>query len=118
MNVELSADLKRTLVKKAEEILNGARNSRSFQNQTAQLRNMMQIAQAESEIPVLRNFIRYQAGRKATREFWSLIEEQVIEVLENVIGTDPDLQEPLKRRLAIQSFFGFMVRHYVYLTAT
>ena len=74
----------------------------------------LQIAQGESEVAVLRNFVRYQAGRRATKAFWLLIYQQVIEVLEE-IAKKPELQEEAARRKAIQQFFGYMVRHYVFL---
>lgn len=112
MSAQLTADEKRTLVKAAEEILDAVKERPGFQDQTSQLRNMVQIAQEESEIPVLRNFIRYQTGRKATQRFWSLIHQGVIQELERIETAQPD---QAARKLAIQSFFGYLVRHYVYL---
>jgi len=55
-----------------------------FWDQTSQLRNLIQIAQAETEVPVLRNFIRYQIGRRSTREFWILLGADVIDALEDI----------------------------------
>jgi CRISPR-associated Csx10 family RAMP protein len=118
MSDELTPTVKRWLVGEAEKILDGAKGAgAAFRNQTSQLRNMVQIAQQESEVPVLRNFIRYQSGRKATQRFWSLIQADVIRVLDEIgkqfPGEDPQKAE--ERRTAIQSFFGYLVRHYVYL---
>jgi CRISPR-associated Csx10 family RAMP protein len=118
MSDDLTPTVKRWLVEEAEKILDGAKGAgAAFRNQTSQLRNMVQIAQRESEVPVLRNFIRYQSGRKATQRFWSLIQADVIRVLDEISkkfpGEDPKKAE--ERRTAIQSFFGYLVRHYVYL---
>jgi hypothetical protein len=104
------------MVEKAEGILNRVKDDRDFGDQTSQLRNLVQITQEESEVSVLRNFIRYQTGRKATQKFWGLIHREVIEVLEE-IGKKPELQEDGARKTAIQQFFGYLVRHYVYLEA-
>ena len=60
MSANLSPLDKRWLVEQAEAILDKVRDARGFRGQTSQLRNLLQIAQTESEIPVLRNFIRYQ----------------------------------------------------------
>jgi len=112
MSAQLSADEKRTLVTAAETILDAASQRDGFKDQTSQLRNMVQIAQEESEVAVLRNFIRYQTGRKATQKFWQLIDKGVIDQL---LEIDRRHSEHASRKLAIQSFFGYMVRHYVYL---
>ena len=119
MSDDLTPTMKRWLVEEAERILDGAKGSgAAFRNQASQLRNMVQIAQRESEVPVLRNFIRYQTGRKATQRFWSLIQADVIKVLDEIGKKFPaeDLQKAEERRIAIQSFFGYLVRHYVYLS--
>jgi hypothetical protein len=104
---------KAALVKAAENILDTVKERPGFQDQTSQLRNLVQIAQEESEVPVLRNFIRYQTGRKATQRFWSLIHQGVIQELERIGAAHEE--DPAARKLAIQSFFGYLVRHYVYL---
>ncbi|MFN7963390.1 MAG: RAMP superfamily CRISPR-associated protein [Thermoanaerobaculia bacterium] len=71
MRTELSAELKAELVRDAENI---AKKILKKKNEaTSQLRNLVQITQTESSVPVLRNFLRYQAGRKATRELWQQI---------------------------------------------
>ena len=106
---------KRWLVERAEDILDKAKDTKGFRGQTAQLRNLLQIVQTESEIPVLRNFIRYQSGRRVTRGFWQLIIDDVIATLEE-IGTR--FSDDDQRRVALQSFFGYLVRHYVYLNET
>lgn len=122
MSTDLSPTVKSWLVKEAEEILKTKIVPRMkaddhFRGQTSQLRNLVQIAQRESEIPVLRNFIRYQAGRKVTQKFWSPLHEEVIRVLDEIgsrfKGEDEKGVE--ERRTAIQNFFGYMVRQYVYL---
>lgn len=112
MSAALAPEIKQHLVAKAERIVEKVRTKRG---QTSQLRNLIQVTQTESEVPVLRNFIRYQAGRKATKTFWSAIHQDVIEVLQE-IEKDRRLGSPEMRRLAIQHFFGYMVRHYVYVT--
>jgi len=119
MQAEKTATIKTWLVGEAERILEGVKGSKDFGGKdqggaTSQLRNLLQIAQGESEVAVLRNFVRYQAGRRATKAFWLLIYQQVIEVLEE-IAKKPELQEEAARRKAIQQFFGYMVRHYVFL---
>jgi hypothetical protein len=114
MSAQLKAVDKRALVDAAEKILNTVKEQPGFRDQTSQLRNMVQIAQEESEIAVLRNFIRYQTGRKSTQRFWTLIHEGVIAELEQI---EKSHQEEADRKLAIQSFFGYLVRHYVYLSA-
>jgi hypothetical protein len=113
MNGDLTPATKSWLVEQAETILDKVKGNQDFRGQTAQLRNLLQITQTESEIPVLRNFIHYQTGRKATRKFWRLIHEDVLQVLAR-LGND--FSEAAARKSAIQSFFGYLVRHYVYLT--
>lgn len=113
MKGDLEPATKTWLVDEAEKILDRVKDERDFRGQTAQLRNLVQIAQTESEVSVLRNFIRYQTGRKATKKFWSLIHSGVLRVLEDIGKAFPDVE---KRRKAILSFFGYLVRHYVYLT--
>lgn len=112
MSVQLKAEEKRDLVKAAETILDSAKDQQGFREQTSQLRNLIQITQEESEVAVLRNFIRYQTGRRATQKFWNLIHQGVINELERIEKAHPDQDG---RKLAIQSFFGYLVRHYVYL---
>ena len=112
MNQRLDPKLKTWLVEEAEKIANQASRNRG---QTAQLRNLLQIAQVESEVAVLKNFLDYQAGRQSTKRFWGPIHEQVVGVLEKIPGRLPKESHHL-RRLAIQSFFGYMVRRYVYMT--
>lgn len=114
MNQALDPDLKRWMVEAAERIADKASINRG---QKAQLRNLMQIAQEESEVPVLKNFLEYQAGRQATRKFWGPIHQEVIAALAEIAQRTPDDAER-RRRLAIQSFFGYMVRRYVYKTET
>lgn len=116
MGAALKSETKRWLVQGAEATLDRVKDDRDFGDQTAQLRNLVQITQEESEISVLRNFIRYQTGRKATQKFWGLIHQDVIRILEE-IGKRPDLQDEASRKAAIQQFFGYLVRHYVYLEA-
>lgn len=110
------------LVKKAEGILDRTHEKEKpkgkkskLWGQTAQLRNLVQITQSESEVPVLRNFIRYQQGRRSTRDFWEMIGDDVIKILEEV---DVAAQDPAARSWAIRNFFGYLVRHYVYLNET
>jgi hypothetical protein len=110
------------LVKKAEGILDRTHANETpkgkkskLWGQTAQLRNLVQITQSESEVPVLRNFIRYQQGRRSTRDFWEMIGDDVIKVLEEV---DAAAQNEEARGRAIRNFFGYLVRHYVYLNET
>lgn len=110
----LRAETKRWLVEQAEETLDQVKERDGFHDQTSQLRNLVQIVQEESEIAVLSNFIRYQTGRKTTHKFWNLIHQDVLRILKE-IGTRPDLAEENLRKTAIQQFFGYLVRHYVYL---
>jgi hypothetical protein len=110
----LNATTKRWLVEEAEGILDKVQNEGGFRDQTSQLRNLVQIAQEETEISVLRNFIRYQTGRKTTQKFWGLIHKDVIRVLE-ALEKREDLTDADLRKAAIQQFFGYLVRHYVYL---
>src|SRR5205807_635564 len=108
MSSDLPHATKSWLVEQAEQILDRVKDNRDFSGQTAQLRNLLQIVQTESEIPVLRNFIRYQTGRRATRKFWLLIHEQVLRVLAEIGIKFP---EEAGRKSALQSFFGYLVRH-------
>lgn len=87
-----------------------------FVNQTSQLRNLVQIVQVETEVLVLQNFIQYQIGRTSTREFWFLIGDQVIECLKE-IEKDSRTYEAAEevRSKAVRNFFGYLVRHYVYV---
>lgn len=121
------------LVKKAEDILEAAKRIEEtekakppgkgkkvkFWDQTSQLRNLIQIAQAETEVPVLQNFIRYQMGRRSTRDFWFLLGTEVIDTLEDIetatLGSENAVQT---RQRAIRNFFGYLVRHYVYMNET
>ena len=114
MSSDLPPTTKSWLVEQAEQILEAVQGDRDFRGQTAQLRNLLQIVQTESEIPVLRNFIRYQTGRKATRKFWGLLHEEVLRVLAEIGAKFPE--DEGARRSALQSFFGYLVRHYVYLS--
>ena len=106
--------LKTWMVEQAESILNKERNDRNFRGATSQLRNLVQITQQESEVAVLENFLNYQRGRRATRDFWKLIHEPVVKVLKE-IEERTSAQGAEARRLAIQQFFGYLVRHYIYL---
>jgi CRISPR-associated Csx10 family RAMP protein len=106
--------LKSWMVGQAESILNKVKGDSHFKNATSQLRNLVQITQQESEVAVLENFLNYQRGRRATRDFWKLIHEPVVGVLKE-IEKKTSSQIPEVRRSAIQQFFGYLVRHYVYL---
>jgi hypothetical protein len=90
-----------------------------FWDQTSQLRNLVQISQTESEVPVLRNFIRYQMGRRSTRDFWVLVGSGVIQALEDIdtATSKAENAEEIRKR-AIRNFFGYLVRHYVYVNET
>lgn len=110
MNHRLDSKLKNWLVEQAQTIADKASQK---SGQTAQLRNLLQIAQVESEVLVLKNFLEYQAGRQSTRGFWEPIHKEVIRVLEQIAER---IDAEGQRRLAIQSFFGYMVRRYVYQT--
>lgn len=105
----LSIELKNQLVRRATEIAGKARKDRQA---ASQLRNLVQISQTESEVPVLANFIQYQAARSATSGFWGAIHEDVIRDLEWIAGEVQD--DPAYRRVAFQHFFGYLVRAYVY----
>lgn len=113
MTTKLSTDLKNELVRRAEAI---AEKVRSKGGQAAQLRNLLQISQTETEVPVLRNFVRYQAARKATAKFWKPIHQQVVTVLED-IDQRWAANDPALRAIAIQHFFGYLIRSYVYVTS-
>ena len=89
-----------------------------FWDQTSQLRNLVQISQTESEVPVLRNFIRYQMGRRSTREFWVLVGKGVIQTLEEIETATKSEKNEETRKRAIRNFFGYLVRHYVYVNET
>jgi CRISPR/Cas system CSM-associated protein Csm3 (group 7 of RAMP superfamily) len=106
--------LKTWMVEQAAEILDGVKNEKDFRNATAQLRNLVQITQRESEVAVLENFLNYQRGRRATRDFWRLIHGPVVAVLKEIEQRTSD-QGAEARRAAIQQFFGYLVRHYIYL---
>jgi len=121
------------LVKTAETILEKAKKNEElekakppkerkrvkFWDQTSQLRNLIQIAQAETEVPVLRNFIRYQMGRRSTREFWLLLGTDVIDALEGIETAASSRENAVQtRQRAIRSFFGYLARHYVYMNET
>lgn len=114
MSTRLPSAIKRELVESAEKIADKVQSQR---NQAAQLRNLMQIAQTESDVKVLANFIHYQAGRnnKSLREFWGPIQDDVIQQLK-AIEERPELQGEELRRIAIQHFFGYLVRHYFFVT--
>jgi hypothetical protein len=111
---KLPIELKNRLVERAEAIAEGVQHQR---NQASQLRNLLQIAQTETEVPVLGNFIRYQAARQSTSKFWQPIHLPVIGMLEE-IGTKWAPRDPELRGLAIQHFFGYLIRAYVYLTSS
>jgi hypothetical protein len=90
-----------------------------FWDQTSQLRNLVQISQTESEVPVLRNFIRYQMGRRSTKDFWVLVGSGVIEALEGIDAATSGAENAEEtRKRAIRNFFGYLVRHYVYVNET
>ena len=112
MNQALDTELKNWMVKEAETIADKA--SKNW-GQKSQLRNFMQVAQVESEVAVLQNFLEYQAGRRATQAFWSPIYEDVSVALKE-IGERLKNASEVERRLAIQRFFGYMVRRYVFKT--
>jgi hypothetical protein len=106
--------LKTWMVEQAESILEEAKNKDGFEDATSQLRNLVQITQQESEVAVLKNFLNYQRGRRATRKFWSLVHGPVVTALDEISRKTAD-QGAEARRLAIQQFFGYLVRHYIYL---
>lgn len=114
MSFRLPSSIKRELVEAAEKIADKVQAQR---NQASQLRNLLQIAQTESDVKVLANFIHYQAGRnnKSLREFWEPIQLDVIQQLD-AIEKRPELQDEELRRMAIQHFFGYLVRHYFFVT--
>lgn len=120
MSAQLPSAIKKELVSKAEAIAEKATGGekakgKRAEGQVAQLRNMIQVTQTEGEVAVLANFIRYQAGRKATSAFWQPIEADVVAVLRDV-EKDSRLEDAALKHRAIQHFFGYLVRHYVYLT--
>ena len=106
--------LKAWMVEQAEAILDKVKTEKHFKNATAQLRNLVQITQQESEVAVLENFLNYQRGRRATRDFWKLIHAPVVKVLKDIEEKTAGVSVE-DRRLAIQQFFGYLVRHYIYL---
>jgi len=109
MTAILSGAEKAWLVERATKIIDKVGHMR---NQASQLRNMMQVAGEESEISVLINYLNYQAARQATRRFWEKIHGDVRQTLEEAnqrFGEDT-------RQAAVQHLFGYMVRHYTYLT--
>lgn len=110
MSIQLDPELKNRLVEAAEKIVQKI----DQYNQASQLRNMIQICQTESELPVLKNFIRYQAARSETAAFWREIHIPVIKVLREIAEDSP--QDAEKRRTAMQTFFGYLMRSYVYET--
>lgn len=114
MGSALQAGTKKWLVEESERILDRVKGDNDFRDQVSQLRNLVQIVQEESEVAVLRNFIRYQSGRKTTKDFWILICDDVIGTLEQ-IEARKELADEALRKAAIQQFFGYLVRHYVYL---
>lgn len=112
MRSHLSPELKRKLVTRAEEVADKADHLQA--REVSQLRNLVQVAQQESEVAVLVNFIRYQAARKATEKFWQSLHPSVCAALEE-FGAHPDLVDlPERRRVAFQHFFGYLVRAYLY----
>jgi hypothetical protein len=121
------------LVRKAEDILKKAKESEElekakpprerkkvkFWDQTSQLRNLVQIAQTETEVSVLQNFIHYQIGRRSTREFWALLGADVIAALEDIDKATSSSENAVQaRERAVRNFFGYLVRHYVYMNET
>lgn len=117
MNGTPEIGLKTWMVEQAERILEKAKTQEGFGDATSQLRNLVQITQQESEVAVLKNFLNYQRGRRATRRFWSLVHEPVVAVLDEISKRTAD-HGAETRRLAIQQFFGYLVRHYIYLDQT
>ena len=114
MNPQPEEGLKTWMVEQAEEILDKVKKDDHFKNATSQLRNLVQITQQESEVAVLENFLNYQRGRRSTKDFWALIHEPVVKTLKE-IKDRTEGQGPEARRIAIQQFFGYLVRHYIYL---
>jgi len=114
MSSELNVKTKNELVAAAERIAGKVGNKDS--KNASQLRNLLQVSQTESEVPVLRNFIRYQAARKSTKDFWQGIHQDVIEQLEAIGARNRGDDEPTRRcrRDEIVHFFGYLVRAYVY----
>lgn len=106
MQAEPSSELKRWMIEEIEKLQFGKTGA------TSQLRNLVQVAQRETEVPVLANFIRYQAARSATYKFWEPLHQPVIELLQQIERKTAD--EPELRANVIQHFFGYLVRRYVY----
>lgn len=102
--------------RKAEERNRGREEDDSDENrggEASQLRNLVRITQTESEVAVLRNYIEYQAARKATEDFWQPIYRGVIDTLSEISQRCPPSKTE-HRRVAMQTFFEYMVRRYVY----
>jgi len=115
MSTALTAPEKRELVEMAERIPFKTLGS----SNTSQLRNLVQIAGEETDVKVLINFIRYQLGRKSIGDFWKPIHGKVIQALEDIEHKylKPDDAKSIERtQSALQHFFGYLVRHYVYLS--
>jgi hypothetical protein len=120
MRVEIPVEVKRELVQRAAAIADKAKRSEKgdqSRQATTQLRNLVQITQVETDDLVLRNFLRYQAGRKTTKDLWGAILTDTVAVLER-IAADKRLPEPAQRRDATQRFFGYLVREYVYVSGS
>jgi len=133
MKVKLSPDFKVWMVREASQLADrmaatqpqssrGPNDDESDEGRggdTSQLRNLIQITRKESEVPVLRNFIEYQAARRATEDFWLPVYKQVIKALEEIAErceSEATGDEVERRRFALQSFFEYMVRRYVFQT--
>lgn len=119
MSGHLKSEIKRELVQRAENAFKEAKKKPGYEagikEATAQLRNLVQITQQETEISVLENFLQYQRGRDATKKFWNLIYGEVLAAL-HWIRDHEDLDDEAKKA-AVQNYFGYLVRHYVYLEA-
>ncbi len=109
MTTVLTHEQKSWLVREAEKIADKIGRQR---NQASQMRNMIKIAGEEAEIPVLVNFINYQAARWATKNFWRPIRGDVVALLKEIGNRHPEAKS---RQDAICHLFGYMVRRYVYL---
>lgn len=91
----------------------------------SQLRNLLNAAQSGASLPVLKNFLRYQIGRK--RQGWADAPsgEALIELLEREVRTRFDgaqLGDGAAERRAVESqlaalLLGYLVRHFTYLCA-
>lgn len=109
MTSALTHEQKSWLVGEAEKIADKVGSQR---NQASQMRNMIKIAGEESEIPVLVNFINYQAARRATKGFWGPIRVDVVALLKEIGNRHPEAKS---RQDAICHLFGYMVRRYIFL---